>query len=52
VTIVDVLTGIVDHRIDPFRVRSLQDVSEVPYTLLLTDVQRVELDRGVSSIIC
>jgi hypothetical protein len=45
-------TSIIYHRIDSFRMRFLQDISEVPYTLLLTDVQRVKLDRGVSSIFC
>jgi hypothetical protein len=52
VTIVDVRTSIIDHRIDSLRMRFLQNISEVPYTLLLTDVERVELDRGMSSIFC
>jgi len=43
---------IVNHRIDSFRVLLLQHISEVPYTLLLTNVQRVELDCGVPSILC
>jgi hypothetical protein len=43
-------TRIIDHRIDSVRVLSLQHVSEGPYALLLADVQRVELDRRVSSI--
>jgi hypothetical protein len=49
---VDIPTSIVDHRIDSFRVLFLQCISEVPYTLLLTDVQRMELDRGISSVFC
>jgi hypothetical protein len=31
-------TSIVDHRVDSFRMLFLQDISEVPYTLFLTDV--------------
>jgi hypothetical protein len=52
VTIVDVRTSIVDHRIDSLRMRFLQNISKVANTLLLTDVQRVKLDRSISSIFC
>jgi hypothetical protein len=48
----DIPTSVVDHRVDSFRVLFLQDISEIPYALLLTDVQRVKLDRCVSSIFC
>ena len=48
----DARTCVVDHRINSFLVLLLQHVPEVSYTLLLTDVQCVELDRSVSSIFC
>ena len=45
------LTGIVDHRIDPLGMFFAQKIREILDTLLLTDIQRVELDRRISSIL-